>query len=128
MGGPMAIGAPQGRNHLFADALVRLVRSGGTNVPDDRGGDPAMALTEALMSAFARFSLPSPALLAFETPRVEGHVGTLDGIGRVPCDTPRRARRDPVSPAWLRLLCPRVFRPLQRGKARASMECRDGHS
>jgi hypothetical protein len=77
MGGAMSIVAPQGRQHLSADALVRLVRSGFTNVPDHRGGDPEIPFPDALMSAFARFFLTSPSLLAFDQQRVEGHLGTI---------------------------------------------------
>jgi len=36
----MSIVAPKGRKHLSADALFRLVRSGFTNIPDYRPGDP----------------------------------------------------------------------------------------
>jgi hypothetical protein len=63
------------------------------------------------MSACALFSLPSPALLAFAKERTAGHVHTIDGIPRVPCDTHRRARRDPVSPASLRPVCKSVLTP-----------------
>jgi hypothetical protein len=128
MGGTMSIVAPKGRKHLSADALLRLGRSGCTNVPDYRGGNPDIAFTDALMSAFAMFSLTSPSLLAFDTQRVEGHVGTIYGIGRVPCDTQMRARLDPVSPELLRPLCTSVFRQLQRGKALEPMAFLDGHS
>jgi len=51
------------------------------------------------MAAFARFSRTSPSLLAFDKARAEGHVATSDGMARVPCDTPRRARLDAVCPA-----------------------------
>jgi len=35
--------APKGRQHLSADALFTLVRSGCANIPDDRLGDPDIA-------------------------------------------------------------------------------------
>ena len=54
------------------------------------------------MSAFAMFSLKSPSLLAFDKQRVEGHWGTIYGIGHVPGDTQMRERLDPVSPESLR--------------------------
>jgi hypothetical protein len=62
----MAIAAPKGRKQLSADALFRLVRSGFTTIPDHRGGETAISLTDALMAAFAMFSLKSPSLLAFD--------------------------------------------------------------
>jgi hypothetical protein len=123
----MSIVAPKGRKHLSADALFRLVRSGCTNVPDHRGGDLEISLTDALMSAFAMFSLKSPSLLAFDKQRVEGNLGTIYGIGRVPCDTQMREILDPVSPELLRPLFTSVFRQLQRGKALEPMEFLDGH-
>ena len=119
--------APKGRKHLSADALLRMVRRGFATMPDARGGATEIALPDALMSAFAMCSLKSPALLAFDKQRVEGHVGTIYGMGHVPCETQRRERLDPVSPAALRPLFKRVFRPLQRGKALEPMTYLDGH-
>ena len=52
----MSIVAPQGRKHLSADALFRFMRSGFAHIPDHRSGDPEIAFTDALMSAFAMFS------------------------------------------------------------------------
>jgi hypothetical protein len=123
----MSIVAPKGRKPLSADALFRLVRSGFATIPDDRGGETEISLTDALMSAFAMFSLKSPSLLAFDKQRVEGNLGTIYGIGRVPCDTQMRERLDPVSPASLRPLFQSVFRQLQRGKALEPMTYLAGH-
>ena len=117
----MAIAAPKGRKHLSADALFRLVRSGFTTIPDHRGGETAISLTDALMAAFAMFSLKSPSLLAFDKERAEGNLATIYGIARVPCDTQMRALLDPVCPASLRPLFKGVFRQLQRGKALEAM-------
>src|SRR2546422_11011451 len=69
------------------------------------------------MSACALCSLKAPSLLAFDKERAEGHVHTIDGIERVPCDTHMRDILDPVSPTWLRPVCTSVLRQLQRGKA-----------
>ena len=65
MGCAMALVVPKERKHLSADALLRLVRSGCNTLPDQRSLDAAISLTDALMSAFAMFSLKSPSLLAF---------------------------------------------------------------
>jgi hypothetical protein len=127
MGFAMSIVAPKGRKHLSADALFRLVRTGFANLPDHRSGDAEIPFTDALMSAFAMFSLTSPSLLAFDKHRAEGNVGTVYGIGRVPCDTPMRETLDPVAPEWLRPVFKSVWRPLQRGKALESMAFLDGH-
>src|SRR5438270_12352672 len=117
MGGPMSIVAPKARKHLSADALFRLVRSGFATIPDSRCDDGDISLTDALMSAFAMFSLKAPSLLAFDKERAEGNLHTIYGIQRVPCDTHMREILDPVSPESLRPVFKRVFTQLQRGKA-----------
>jgi hypothetical protein len=119
--------APKGRKHLSADALFRLVRSSFDTIPDDRGGDAEISLSAALMSAFAMFSLKLPSLLAFDKQRVEGNLGTIYGIERVPCDTHMREILDPGSPESLRPSFTSVFRQLQRGKALEAMAFLDGH-
>src|SRR5438128_1769230 len=123
----MSIVAPKGRKHLSADALFRLVRSSFANITDEQGEEVAIPLTDALMSAFAMFSLKSPSLLAFDKQRVEGNLETIYGIPRAPCDTRMRERLDPVSPESLRPSFKRVFRQLQRGKALEDMVLLDGH-
>ena len=123
----MSIVAPKERKHLSADALFGLVRSGFATIPDYRLGETDIALTDALMSAFAMFSLKSPSLLAFDKERAEGNLETIYGMERVPCDTHMREILDPVSPEWLRPLFKSVFRQLQRGKALEEMVLLDGY-
>ncbi len=123
----MSIVAPRGRKHLSADALFRLVRSGFATIPDARLSDPDISLTDALMSAFAMFSLKSPSLLAFDKERAEDNLHTIYGIEHVPCDTHMRERLDPVTPKWLRPLFLSIFRQLQRGKGLEPMAFLDGH-
>src|SRR5439155_14929792 len=91
------------------------------NIPDPRLPDAEIALTDALMSAFAMFSLKAPSLLAFDKERAEGNLETIYGIERVPCDTRMREILDPVFPEALRPVFKRVFTQLQRGKALESM-------
>src|SRR5215510_8665139 len=127
MGLLMSLVAPKARKHLSADALFGLVRNGFAHIPDYRLSETDMALADALMAAFAMFSLKAPSLLAFDKERVEGNLHTIYGIARVPCDTHMREILDPVSPKWLRPVFTSVFRPLQRGKALAPMTFLDGH-
>lgn len=117
----MALVAPRERKHLSADALFSLVRRGFAAIPDYRLSDTDISLTDALMAAFALFSLKSPSLLAFDKHRVEGNLGTIYAIDRVPCDTQMREILDPVSPESVRPLFKSVFGQLQRGKALESM-------
>jgi len=109
--------SPKGRKYLSADALFRLVRGGFASILDDRADEPGISLTDALMSAFAMFSLKSPSLLAFDKERVEGNLQTIYGIAHAPCDTYMRELIDPVSPEALRPMFQGVFRQLRRGKA-----------
>jgi hypothetical protein len=104
-----------------------VVRSGFATIPDPRGEDVDIPLTDALMSAFAMFSLKAPSLLAFDKERAEGNLHTIYGIERVPCDTHMREILDLISPKVLRPVFTSVFRQLQRGKALESMEFLDGH-
>ena len=103
------------------------LRSGFATIPDHRLGETDISLTDALMSAFAMFSLKSPSLLAFDKERAEGNLETIYGIERVPCDTLMRELLDPVSPESLRPLFKSVFRQLQRGKALEEMVFLDGY-
>src|SRR6058998_2174766 len=123
----MSIVAPKERKHLSADALFGLVRSGFATIPDYRPSETDISLTDALMSAFAMFSLKSPSLLAFDKERAEGNLHTIYGMERVPCDTRMREILDPVSPKVLRLVFKSIFRQLQRGKALEPMVFLDGH-
>jgi hypothetical protein len=123
----MSIVAPKERKHLSADALFRLVRSGFGTIPDPRPSDVEIPFTDALMSAFAMFSLKSPSLLAFDKQRVESNLETIYGIKHAPCDTQMRERLDPVLPESLRPSFKRVFGQLQRGKALEAMVFLEGH-
>jgi hypothetical protein len=123
----MAMSAPKARKHLSADALFDLLRTGFAPIADQRPGKPDISLTDALMSAFAMFSLKSPSLLAFDQERTEGHLHRVYGIERVPCDTAMREILDPVEPESLRPLFKHVFRALQRGKALEAMVFVEDH-
>jgi hypothetical protein len=127
MGFSMSIVAPHVRTHLSADALFRLVHNGFASLPEHRLDNTELSLTDALMSAFAMFSLKAPSLLAFDKERAEGNLHTLYGIERVPCDTHMREMLDPVSPQGLRPGFKSIFRQLPRGKALAPMVFLDGH-
>jgi len=115
------------RKHLSADALFDLLRTGFAALADHRSGDTDISLTDALMSAFALFSLKSPSLLAFDQERTEGNLQRVYGIERVPCDTAMREILDPVEPESLRPLFTHVFRALQRGKALEEMVFVEGY-
>jgi hypothetical protein len=119
--------APKLRNHLSADALLSKLRSGLGAITDHRSGDVDISLSDALMSAFAMFSLKAPSLLAFDKERPADNLQRVYGLERVPCDTSMREILDPVDPASLRPLFKGVFGALQRGKALEEMVFVEGH-
>jgi hypothetical protein len=123
----MGMVVPKMRKHLCADALLRSLQDVFCQIPDHRQGDPNIALSDALMSAFAMFSLKCPSLLAFDKERTEDNLQRVYGIGRVPCDTSMRETLDPMKPEYLRAAFRQVFRGLQRGKALEEMVFVDGH-
>jgi hypothetical protein len=102
---------------LSADALHALLRAGFRRIPDHRQDGTAIPLVDALMSAFAMFSLKDPSLLAFDERRHDQNLRNLYGIGQVPSDTQMREILDPLDPEQLRAVFADVFRELQRGKA-----------
>jgi hypothetical protein len=97
----MATQAPAVHQHLSADALLNRLRTGFGAITGHRPGTPKIPLPDALMSAFALFSLKSPSLLAFDDERKEGNLQHVYGIGQVPCDTRMRELLDPVDPESL---------------------------
>ena len=114
----MALLLGHARKNLSADALFRLLRSRFDSLPDLRSGEVEIPLGDTLMSAFARFSLKDPSLLAFDHRRRDpnDNFRTISGINRVPSDSQMRAILDPLDPADMRPGFRDLFRPLQRGK------------
>jgi len=106
------------RKYLSADALFTLLREGFERIPDYRPPDVdiSISLPDALMSAFAVFSLKDPSLLAFDQRRNDENLKSVYGIEDIPSDTHMRTILDPVEPESLRPLFKDVFRQLQRGK------------
>jgi hypothetical protein len=123
----MGLVVPKLRKHLCEDALFDLVRAAFADISDHRKGDSDISLSDALMSAFAMFSLKSPSLLAFDQERAEDNLHRIYGIQRAPCDTSMRETLDPVEPESLRPAFKQAFRQLQRGKALEEMVFVAGH-
>jgi hypothetical protein len=123
----MSVRAPKGRKHLGADSLFRWLHAHFATIANDGVDEVEIPLDDALMAAFAMFSLKAPSLLTFDKPRAEGNLKTIYGIERAPCATRMRERLDPVSPESLRPSFTLIFRQLQRGKALEPMVFLDGH-
>lgn len=104
------------RRYLSIDSLLALIRERSTEIPDRRNGQNTFALSDALMSALAMFSLKDSSLLAFDARRNDENLKRLYGIGAIPSDTQMREILDPVDPDELRPLFADIFYALQRGK------------
>src|SRR6266542_3325259 len=124
----MILPARKARKDLSADSLFRLVRSRFDRIPDQRAAAD-IPLGDALMSAFAMFSLKDPSLLAFDERRRDpnDNFRTIYGINHVPSDSQMRAILDPVNPADLRAPYRETFRRLQRGKVLERFVYLDDH-
>ncbi len=125
----MALAPGEARKDLSADALFQVLRSHFGSLPDHRSGEVEIPLHDALMSAFAMFSLNDPSLLAFDQRRRDpnDNFRTIYPINRVPFDSQMLAILDPVDPADLRTPFREIFRRLQRGKALERFKYLDGH-
>ncbi len=105
------------RKYLSTDGLIRVIRDAFAAVQDPRPGSVSIPFVDALMSAFAMFSLKCPSLLAFEDERNHPNVKRVYQIGRVPSDTSMREILDGADPAQIQPIFADVFRCIQRGKA-----------
>src|SRR5665811_421695 len=125
----MAIALGEARKDLSADALFRALRSQFSSLPDPRSGEVKIPLADALMSAFAMFSLKDPSLSAFDHRRRNptDNFRTIYGINHVPCDSQMRDLLDPIDPLSLRPLFRYVFADLQRGKSLKPFVYLDGY-
>ena len=117
------------RQHLSADALYRLVRSGFRAVAEQRSEAAEIPLSDALMAGYAVFALKAPSLLAFDEQRLSdaANLKSLFGLKHIPCDTQMRTILDEVDPQVLRPNFTDVFRQLQRGNALEPFVFFQGH-
>ena len=103
--------------YLSADGLFGLVRRGLKKIKDHRSEEATIPLEDALMSAFAMFSLKDPSLLAFDKRRAKArNLQKIYQLEKIPSDTQMRTILDDVQPDDVKPLFKDVFRQLQRGK------------
>lgn len=116
------------RKHLSASGLFRLVRFGFEKVRDHRAANVQISLTDALMSAFAMFSLKDPSLLAFDERRAkDGNLKRIYNLESIPSDTQMRTILDDVEPEEVKPLFKDVFRQAQRGKVLEAFVFMEGY-
>lgn len=110
------------RQYLSADGLFGLIRRGFQKIKDHRSKEATIPLADALMSAFAMFSLKDPSLLVFDKRRATpGNLQKIYQLEKIPSDTQMRTILDDVQPDDIKPLFKDVFRELQRDKALESM-------
>ena len=105
------------RKDLSADGLISVIREGFDAIPEpEQREDQDISMSDALMSAFAMFSLKDPSLLAFDERRRDpnDNFRSIYGIQHVPCDTQMRTILDPVEPETLYPLFTEIFNRVQR--------------
>ena len=126
---PCGTDIPKTRKHLNADALITLVRDELGRIVLLCAANASISIQDALMSAFAVFSLKDPSLLAFDARRRAGdpNLFRVFGIGKVPCDTQMRERLDPIDPDQLRRPFKKIFARIQRGKGLEQLAFLGGH-
>ena len=118
---------PKTRRHLSFDPLIRKIRLRAKMLPDTRNQAGCnYSIADALMSAFAMFSLKDPSLLAFQDRRNDENMKSLFRMREVPSDTQMRTILDPLEPDLLRPFFNDVFAQLQRGKALESYTFHQG--
>jgi len=114
------------RKHLNADALFTAIRREFEKIPEFRTGDVEISIPDALMSAFAMFSLKDPSLLQFDNRREDlaecQNLKSIYGIRNIPSDSRMREIGDEIDPKkYVSPIFKVPFRHLQRGKALEQM-------
>lgn len=110
------------RKHLTARALFKSLYHRFGGIPDFRTDNKIdIGLPDALMSAFAMFSLKDPSLLMFDKRRENDierrNLESTYGIKTIPSDSRMRELCDEIDPKkYLSAAYVDVFRSLQRGK------------
>ena len=105
----------------YAEELIGELREHFECIPEHRGPQTTIPLQDALMSAYAMFSLKFPSLLEFEDERKEGgtkesNLKTIFQIGQIPSDTQMRSIVDEIDPARLKNIFPAFLRWIQHKK------------
>jgi hypothetical protein len=108
------------RKHLNAESLIEQLRDNFEKIPDYRAKNTKYSLPDALISAYAVFSLKCPSLLEFEKKREDAveweNIKSVFRVEDVPCDSQMRNIIDEVDSEKLRPAFTKIFAQLQRGK------------
>ena len=117
---------PWTRKHLSFDPLIERIRRWAEGLPDGRK-NPGYGMADAVMSAFAMFSLKDRSLLAFQERRNDGNMRKLYRIGVIPSDTQTREIIDPLDPDLVRPIFTEIFKEWQREGELEAFAFHEGH-
>ena len=95
--------------------LIKTVRSSFEQVPDHRAPNAKISMVDALMSAFAMFSLKDSALVEFDERRKKDkNLRAIYNLKNIPSDTQMRTILDPVYPDYIKPIFKVIFNLLQQ--------------
>jgi hypothetical protein len=113
---------------VSADKLLQVIRAGFEKVKDHRAANASLSLSDALMSAFAMFSLKDSSLLEFDGRRAKGsNLQQIYGLAGVPSDTQMRTILDPLQPEEIKPLFKAVFEQLEGAQGLEGMRYLGGY-
>jgi hypothetical protein len=109
------------RSIAYGEEMVFLIREEFKQVPEHRAPQATIGLDDALMSAYAIFSLKFPSLLQFEEERKarQATASNLESVFQVkdiPSDTQMRDIVDEVEPKYIGGIFLKIFQWLQNKK------------
>jgi hypothetical protein len=109
------------KSKAYAEELITELESHFKRIPEHRGPQMVIPLKDAMMSAYAMFSLKFPSLLEFEEERKESgakesNLKSIFGIGQIPSDTQMRSIVDEVEPQRLKEIFPAILKWIQSRK------------
>ena len=113
------------KKHLNADSMIKLIRECFEKVEDKtkKRINKSYPIADALMSAFAIFSLKSPSLLEFEEHILhEDKLRDIYKINSSMSDTHMRRTLDEVDPKLFAPVFKKIFAQVQRGGALKKMK------
>ena len=119
------------RKYLNADALFSTIRRNFEKTPEFRL-DKSISIPDALMSAFAMFSLKSQSVLQFDHKRKivaeNQNLKAIYGIKNIPSDSRMREICDEIDPKkYIAPSFKTIFKHLQRGNALKQMAFYEKH-
>lgn len=101
-------------------SIFEYLRKFFAKIPDKRGNNSSISLTDALSSLFAVFILKFPSLLKFEESRNEdefkSNLHSLFGVKKIPSDTQMRSIIDKIPHKVFFSIFKSLFSIIQRGK------------